>query len=63
LTDFAKTKVYLDAFLWVYFDYIYGSYILQVDTFVLLLDKNSRSGPGLKQKKMLLENKHILKQI
>ena len=61
-TDFVKSKVYLDAFLWVYFVYIYGSYILQVDTFVRLHDKNSRSGPRFEKKK-LLENKRILKQI
>ena len=37
--------------------------IWQVDTFVRLHDKNSRSGPRFVIKKMLLENKHILKQM
>jgi len=43
--------------------YIYGSYNWQVDTFVRLHDKNSLSGPMFGITKMLLENKHILKQI
>jgi hypothetical protein len=44
-----QKQVYLDKVLWVYFVYIYGSYI-------------SRSGPKF-EKKLLLENKQILKQI
>ena len=43
--------------------YIYGSYICQVDTFVRLHDKNSRSGARFEVKEIIIENRHILKQI